>query len=230
MASNELALAFDQKTKKDFFKALELFEGLKIVVKVGLRLLPYLSPEDFKFIKTKGFKLFIDAKLHDIPSQVSDSVKTWSDLGADYLTLHLSGGRQMLTEAQSVASSTQTSLLGVSVLTSLAEKDLKELSIPFTVVKQVEALLRLGHDCGLRHFVCSAMEQKTLKNIFPDIHFVCPGIHLDHANASADQQRSVPLSEALSEEIFMPVIGRAVFSNPDPKSVCLSILKQMRIA
>lgn len=198
-----------------------------MIIKVGLRLLPKLSELDFVKLKDLGFQIFVDAKLHDIPTQVAEAVECWADLGADYLTVHLSGGSRMLKMAHEVAKKKKITLLGVSVLTSLHTEDLKEMGLNSDLPTQVHTLIQLGTACGLNAFVCSAEEVSMLRKSFPQATFVCPGIHLDDSNPSPDQRRSVSLSNALTMGIDMPVIGRAIFKSANPRELSKSILERM---
>ena len=102
-ASPRLAVAFDFESRDKVFEFAKILAGLPVVVKLGLGVLPYLTQADLKELKNADFDLFIDVKLHDIPSQVARAVKTWSSFGARYLTIHCSGASQMMSEAAKAA-------------------------------------------------------------------------------------------------------------------------------
>lgn len=224
---SRLALALDFESRDEFHRALKRVGSERPVLKLGLRLLPHLGAQDFLELKHKGFDLFIDVKLHDIPSQVASSVKTWSSLGADFLTLHLSGGRSMIRAAVEAAQSSQTKLLGVSVLTSQDENDLLELGVQRKVSEQVLHLARMAWTEGLKGFVCSALELPMIKAEWSE-SFVCtPGLKLDDASES-DQKRSLSYREAAMLGSDLLVIGRGIWKSPDPALALKTVMNHLK--
>ena len=223
-ATRHIAVALDTLDRESFFKPYEQLKDLDLVFKIGLKIFPRLELLDWK--KFAGKKVFIDAKLHDIPSQVADAISAYGDLGANFITVHLSGGRKMLEEAQKKAERYGLTLLGVSALTSLSEKDLAEIGLGTSPAEVVKKLLTLGTDCGLKAFVMSPHELK-LKKDFPGIYCVTPGISLVAGKVASDQSRSATLLEALSWGSDMPVIGRAILEATDPNIAAKSALKML---
>lgn len=220
----------DQRSREEFWKAVgQLQPHPKLVLKLGLRLIPHLNEDDFQKIKSQGFKIFIDAKLHDIPSQVADSVRTWARLGADYITVHLSGGRPMLEAAQNAAEESSVVLLGVSVLTSMDEGDLKSVGVQKSVEGQVKSLIELGRASGLSAFVCSANEIEGLLADSPELKLVTPGLSLEgsHAGMGDDQKRRRSVDEAMAAGAFMLVLGRALWNAPDPSAALSGLLEKI---
>ncbi len=208
-----LAIAHDTTDRESFLKNLNLLAELPVIHKIGLKMLPRLEKNDWKLFQDK--EIFIDAKLHDIPSQVSDAVKAYGELGAKYLTVHLSGGKQMLAEAQKAAQSYTLHLLGVSILTSLSDSDLLEIGFENTKVS-VEKLIKLGKSAGLNAFVMSAQEVSLIKKTYPDIYSVTPGISLEGESKQSDQNRTASVLEAVQAGSDMLVIGRAILKAPKP--------------
>ena len=184
---------------------------------LGLRLVPHLSKVDIQNLKAIGFKIFIDVKLHDIPSQVESAVRTWADFGADFLTIHTTGGRAMIREAMKASKGTGLRILGVSVLTSLDVSDLEDIGVKRDVASQVVALVEMARSEGLNSFVCSAEEISLLKQKFPDIYLTTPGLHIDESRKAADQKRGMHYQEALKRGADLLVIGRAVWQSPEPE-------------
>ncbi len=223
----KLAVAIDTEKRDEVFAWAEKLKNLPVVLKLGLRNLPLLSAADLNQLKSEGFELFIDMKLHDIPSTVKSAVTTWAGLGADYLTLHLSGGPQMLSEASLVKG---PRLLGVSVLTSLSKEDLIFTGVNSTVYHQVQNLVGLGLHSGIDSFVCSLdevlllrkmIEEKSLRPGF----FVCPGLVMAGENPHSDQKRTATVEEAISVGVNMMVIGRSIINDPNPRVKTEKILK-----
>jgi orotidine-5'-phosphate decarboxylase len=219
----EIAVGLDLPTRDDFLKIYNDLSSLDLVFKIGLKILPRLELSDWN--KFAGKKIFVDAKLHDIPTQVADAVSAYGDKGATFITVHLSGGKKMLEEAQKSAAKYKITLLGVSALTSLSDADLREIGFQNTSEKVVEGLIKLGLDSGLDSFVMSPWEL-GLKKKHPQMYCVTPGISLD-GSKNPDQARSASLKEALSLGSDMPVIARAIVGSPNPKASALSALAQL---
>lgn len=222
----EIAVALDTTSRESFLKIYHELESLDLVFKIGLKIFPRLELSDWKAFSNK--KLFVDAKLHDIPSQVADAVSAYGDLGAKYLTVHFSGGRKMLEEAQKKAESYKLTLLGVSALTSLSDADLREIGFNDGSNPTVERLIALGLSAGLNSFVMSPWEL-GLKSKYPQINCVTPGISLEAGKAAPDQSRTASLKEALSMGSNMPVIGRAIVEHPHPKNAASMALQMLNI-
>lgn len=218
----KLAVALDNKTKSDFLDTFQKLKEFPLVYKVGLKMLPHLERADWKLFDGKS--LFVDAKLHDIPSQVADAVMAYGDKGANFLTVHLSGGRKMLEEAVKAAQPYDLRLLGVSVLTSLSEEDLSEIGFASTA-ESVERLLRLGIASGLDSFVMSTRELTRSKKVFPHIFCVTPGISFDSGSTNKDQQRTATVQEAVSLHSDLIVMGRAILTSDDPVASVQKVLK-----
>jgi orotidine-5'-phosphate decarboxylase len=212
-ALTKLAIAHDTNDREDFLKILKLLGDLPLIHKIGLKMLPRLEKSDWKHFHDK--EIFVDAKLHDIPSQVSDAVKAYGELGAKYLTVHLSGGKQMLIEAQKAAAAHNIQLLGVSILTSLSDVDLTEIGMTTTQIS-VEKLIKVGKNAGLNAFVMSAQEVAHIKKIYPDIYSVTPGISFEGELKHSDQNRTSTIQEAVRAGSDMLVIGRAILKAPKP--------------
>ena len=212
-ASTKLAIAHDTNDRQAFLESLKLLGDLPLIHKIGLKMLPRLEKSDWKLFQDK--EIFVDSKLHDIPSQVSDAVKAYGEWGAKYLTVHLSGGKQMLTEAQKAASSYNLQLLGVSILTSLTDADLLDIGFQQTQAS-VEKLIKLGKNSGLNSFVMSAQEVSSIKKIYPDVYCVTPGISLEGESKQSDQNRTASIQEAVQAGSDMLVVGRAILKAPKP--------------
>lgn len=229
----KLVVALDLLSREEIFAWSDKLAALPVILKIGLRNLPQLEKGDLARLKDKGFQIFIDTKLHDIPTQVGASVTTWADLGADYLTLHLSGGRRMLEAAVDAQqkSGTKLELFGVSVLTSMSTQDIAELGISVEPAEQVRRLVSLGLDSGMRSFVCSAQEVVDLRSVAQkkskEIRFVCPGLVMAGEAAPSDQKRVVTIEDAAQLKVDYPVIGRSILKDPDPRAKTEKILALM---
>src|SRR5256714_9423499 len=153
-AADKIIVALDVPTK---VAALDLVDQLREQIsffKIGLQLYTAEGPEIVRAVLSTGAKVWLDLKLHDIPNTVARAVESATTLGVRMLTIHLSGGREMI-RAATGACSAHMLLLGVTVLTSATEQTLREIGIPHTVDDQVLRLARLGVEAGIDGFVAS---------------------------------------------------------------------------
>lgn len=223
----KLAIAFDQTSREEFWSALNQIESKEYIVKVGLRLLPLLSREDFQKIKDSGYELFIDAKLHDIPSQVADTVKLWAQMGADYLTLHTQGGPLMISEAVKASQGSQLRLLGVTVLTSLSGEDLKSIGVESTPTVLVDKLSTMALQNGLHSFVSSVHEAPIIKK--KGAFAVCPGIQIAKSTGASDQSRVSSMEDAAQAAVDVIVVGRGIWKTANPSQTVNEIVEKLKI-
>src|SRR5881409_1709933 len=175
MTNDKIIVALDVATKK---KALALVEqlGSKIsFFKLGLQLYTAEGPEIVRAVLSTGAKVFLDLKLHDIPNTVARAVESATNLGVHMLTIHLSGGSEMI-RAATAACANNISILGVTVLTSATEQTLREIGIADKVDEQVLRLAKLGVEAEIDGIVASSHEIKILRAQFGDkIRIVVPG-------------------------------------------------------
>jgi orotidine-5'-phosphate decarboxylase len=181
-----------------------------------------------------GKKPFLDLKFHDIPNTVAGAVRSATRHGVHMLTLHASGGKEMMAAAASAAreESAKTGkgrpiLLGVTVLTSLKDDELHRIGFAHAVADQVLRLAVLAKDAGLDGVVCSPHEiEITKKECGRDFLVVTPGIRPAWA-AAQDQKRIMTPAEALEKGADYLVIGRPVTGAPSPGDAFLRILAEM---
>jgi orotidine-5'-phosphate decarboxylase len=225
-AADKIIVALDVPTKRD---ALELVQKLRDQIsffKIGLQLYTAEGPEVLRAVLSTGCKVWLDLKLHDIPKTVGRAVESASRLGVQMLTIHLSGGSEMI-RAATAARTNNILLLGVTVLTSSTEETLREIGIQDKVDNQVLRLAKLGIEAGIDGVVASSHEIKTLRREFGDkIKIVVPGIRPSWA-AAGDQKRVMTPSEALEASADYLVIGRPITAHPDPREAVAKILDEL---
>lgn len=194
-------------------------------LKVGKELFTAAGPSFVKLLVAKGFDVFLDLKFHDIPNTVAKAVIAVADLGVWMTNVHASGGSRMMRAAKQalVERRSDMLLIGVTVLTSMEDEDLAEVSVERSVDDQVLHLATLAKEANLDGVVCSAQEVRLLKSSFGGtFNLVTPGVRL--AGAGADDQRRVTTPvEAVSLGSDYLVIGRPITQSPDP----LATLKQI---
>jgi orotidine-5'-phosphate decarboxylase len=194
-------------------------------VKVGKELYVAAGPAVVRALHERGFEVFLDLKFHDIPNTVAGACRAAARLGVWMLNVHASGGEAMLRAARdAVAGVARPPLLvGVTILTSLAEADLARVGLRGPVLENVERLAALAKACGLDGVVCSALEAPRLRAAHgAGFKLVTPGIRLAGAPAD-DQSRVVTPAEALRLGADYLVIGRPIAQAPDPGAVLQAI-------
>jgi orotidine-5'-phosphate decarboxylase len=224
--ADKIIVALDVATKKE---ALALVEQLRAQIsffKVGLQLYTAEGPEIVRGILATNAKVFLDLKLHDIPNTVGRAVESAARLEVQMLTIHLSGGPEMI-RAAVAARKNNLSILGVTVLTSADEETLREIGISDKIDNQVLRLAQLGVECGIDGLITSPREVKMLRQEFGrKIKIVTPGVRPNWAEAG-DQKRAMTPREALDVGADYLVIGRPIVADPNPRQALTKILGEL---
>jgi orotidine-5'-phosphate decarboxylase len=226
-AGDKIIVALDAATKA---QALALVEQLRDKIsffKIGLQLYTAEGPETVRAVLPTGAKLFLDLKLHDIPNTVAKAVESAANLSVQMLTIHLSGGSEMIRDAVAARKDT-LSILGVTVLTSADASTLREVGISEKVDEQVLRLARLGIENGVDGLVCSPHEIKALRAEFGDkIKIVVPGIRPSWSEPG-DQKRFMTPREAIDAGADYLVIGRPITAHKNPREAVGRILREFQ--
>jgi len=195
-------------------------------LKIGLEFITANGPAGIRQVVDLGLPVFLDVKFHDIPNTVRGAVRAVGGLGVTMLTLHLAGGPAMLKAAVEAAreiGGRRPLLMGVSVLTSMDDDDLKAVGVPDTAGEQVLRLAGLAKASGLDGMICSPREISPLKERFGDsLKLVVPGIR-PKGSAAGDQKRTLTPAEAIEAGADYLVIGRPITEAGDPKAAALMI-------
>ena len=227
MTKDRIIVALDVPTKQE---ALELIEKLRDQIsffKIGLQLYAAEGPEIVRAVSSTGCKVFLDLKLHDIPNTVARAVESAGRLGTQMLTIHLSGGSEMV-RAATAARANNMLLLGVTVLTSSTEQTLREIGVASGMDDQVLRLAKLGVEAGIDGVVASPHEIKPLRREFDNkIKIVVPGIRPSGAEAN-DQKRTMSPRDALDAGADYLVIGRPIIAHRSPREAVDKILEELR--
>lgn len=211
----------------DLRKTLDFTEIIKNNVggiKLGLEFFSENGPQGVEKIKKFGLPIFLDLKLHDIPNTVKQSLKNVLSLEPDYLTVHLSGGYKMIEILQDIKK--QTKIIGVSLLTSLDNEDLKNMGINLDSSEFVERLVKIGVNAGIDGIVSSAQEVESLKKKFNELIFVTPGIRLSSSKTD-DQKRIESPRSAIASGSDLLVIGRPITESKNPISSINEIINNI---
>lgn len=203
--------------------------------KVGKELFVSAGPDIVRRLRAAGGSVFLDLKFHDIPNTVAKAVAAATRLDVQMLTIHASGGSEMMRAAERAAVETAAQLgrpaplvLGVTVLTSMDSAALAELGGEVDVARQVERLALLAAKSGLRGLVCSPLELPMLRRVLPEsVQLVTPGIRTG-AEKADDQKRTLSPREAVSAGASWLVVGRPIYAAPDPVAAAEAILASIR--
>jgi orotidine-5'-phosphate decarboxylase len=225
-AAGKIIVALDVPTKE---RALELVKQLGDEIsffKIGLQLYTAEGPEIVRAVLASGAKVWLDLKLYDIPNTVARAVESASTLGVRMLTIHLSGGSEMI-RAAIAARANDMIILGVTVLTSFTEQTLREIGITDTLKNQVVRLAKLGAEAGIDGFVASPHEIKTLRSECGEkLKIAVQGIRPTWADPS-DQRRFMTPREAIEAGADYIGIGRPVTSHAQPREALAKILDEL---
>ncbi|MCU1223229.1 MAG: orotidine 5-phosphate decarboxylase [Edaphobacter sp.] len=189
----------------------------------------YASGSSFvETLRNRGFQIFLDLKLHDIPNTVAGAVRSVTNAGASLLTVHAGGGRAMLAAAAEAASAPHAPrLLAVTVLTSMDAAQLTAVGVTASPAEQVLRLARLAQSAGIDGIVCSPEEVGTLRTeLAPETMLVIPGIR-PAGSAAGDQKRIATAAEAITRGASMLVVGRPITRAADPAAAARVILQEI---
>lgn len=187
-------------------------------VKVGKELFTAAGPQVVSELHARGFEVFLDLKFHDIPNTVSGACRAAARLKVWMLNVHASGGAAMMQAARHAidSESHRPLLIAVTILTSLADADVRAIGFSGTVRENVERLALMAEKAGLDGVVCSAAETPGLRKIVaPAFKLVTPGIRLPEDD-KGDQARVVAPRDAIAMGSDYLVIGRSITGAADP--------------
>lgn len=208
-----IIIAMDFDTEESALALLDQLDPQKCRVKIGKELFTLTGPQFVRNVIGRGFDVFLDLKFHDIPNTVARASKVAADLGVWMLNVHASGGRAMMEETRKALAeygNNKPLLIAVTVLTSLAESDLREVGFDRSPAQQVSKLAALTRDCGLDGIVCSAAEASELRaESGSDFILVTPGIRRPE-DAKGDQKRVIGPAEAMRLGSSYLVVGRPI--------------------
>lgn len=207
--------AIDRLPEASCFKV-----GLQAFIGFGERILGYLLHE--------GKTVFLDLKFSDIPNTVTGAIRSCFRYNPRFLTIHLSGGREMVrTALETAAGQPGLTVLGVTLLTSLAEDDLAAMGTSLSPSETVLRMCEFGIHAGMKGFVCSPREIEPIRKRFGrDIVLVTPGIRPEWAEKN-DQKRVCSPRMAMAAGSDYLVIGRPITHHPSPAEAFRLILQEM---
>ncbi len=224
---NRLIAALDVPTADAAVALANTLDGAASWVKVGLELYTSAGPDIVRRLVGAGARVMLDLKLHDIPATVARATEQVASLGAELLTVHTGGGPAMLRAAAEAASASGMRILGVTVLTSMDDADLRAVGVQGTAAEVVELRARLAVDSGCGGVVSSPHEAARVRAFAPaSFLIVTPGVRPAGA-AVGDQKRVMTPAEARAAGADMVVVGRPIRDAADPAAAARAIAAEL---
>ena len=228
---NPILVALDVESAA---KAVELADALRGSVggfKIGKQLFTAAGPSMARELTSRGDRVFLDLKFHDIPNTVAGAVQSAVSTGAWMVNVHASGGSAMMKAAGESARKTAEQLgqprplvIAVTVLTSMDDAALQEIGVGRPMIEQVVHLARLAQDSGLDGVVASPQEVPAIRKACgADFQIVTPGIRPADQQGKDDQARTLTPAEAIAAGSSYLVIGRPITAAPNPRKAAETI-------
>src|SRR5271156_3574170 len=223
-----LAVALDYPDAHQAMKLVDTLGQTCQWFKVGMELYYAAGNDIIRQLRDRGFDVFLDLKLHDIPNTVAGAVRSVTQTGAALLTIHANGGAAMMTAAAEAAKAPGSPrLLAVTVLTSMDATQLTGPGITASPADQVLRLAKLAIQSGIDGLVCSAEEVAAVRSATgPDTLLVIPGIRPTGA-AIGDQKRIATPAQAIAAGASLLVVGRPITQAPNPAAAAQAILNEI---
>ena len=217
--SKTIIVAVDETQLGNFQNVFDSLDSDLCMIKVGSVSFNAFGHQAISYASNKGFKIFLDLKLHDIPNTVKKSIKGLVSLPIDMMTIHTSGGLEMMKAAKNAVDGTDIKIFGVTALTSLSDED-TSLIFKRTAAEQVNTMLDLAEQAGIDGVVCSPHEL-SLVTKRESLLSITPGIRLKDSND--DQNRVMTPKDALKQGANFLVIGRPITEAKNIKEALLAI-------
>jgi orotidine-5'-phosphate decarboxylase len=228
-ARSRICCALDVPSLDEADKLAEAVSSSVGFLKVGLEQFVAHGPEAVKRAQRFGCEIFLDLKLHDIPETVGRSVARARDLGVKLLTIHAGGGRAMIEAAVRSTEGSSLEILGVTVLTSLDEADLKAVGVEAPLASHAGRLGALAIESGAHGLVSSSHELADLRARFPKARLVTPGIR-PSGGETGDQKRVATPKSAIQSGSSLLVVGRPLRDAPSPADAAAALLIEVTSA
>ena len=219
-----IIVAIDEINLKKASDILDNLDSEKCMVKIGSVSFNSIGHDIISYASKKGFDIFLDLKLHDIPNTVKKSIEGLVSLPIKMLTIHTSGGKEMMKAAMEAVSGTEIKVFGVTALTSLSNDDTNEI-FQRTASAQVNAMLDLAESAGIDGVVCSPHELDLVSKR-KSLLSITPGIRLYDSND--DQKRVMTPKEAINLGADYLVIGRPITASENISKTLIEIYSSIQ--
>lgn len=237
--ANRLMIALDYPNAAEATTLIDKLEGIPCYMKVGMQLFYTAGPDFIKELKVRGYSVFVDVKMHDIPNTVKGGAESLTQLGVDMFNVHAAGGSAMMSAAREgalLAVSRNAELeipliIAVTQLTSTSQDVMNnEIGIAGSVADTVVKYAKLAAEAGLDGVVSSPQESAVIAEACgPAFCTVTPGIRPAGASLD-DQSRVMTPGQAIRQGSHFLVVGRPITAAPDPRQAALNIIEEMTLA
>ncbi|RKY15395.1 MAG: orotidine-5'-phosphate decarboxylase [Planctomycetota bacterium] len=227
----QLCVALDVSDIMEMVDVVERLRGVVRMFKVGSQLFCSCGPGAVYALRSRGLEVFVDLKLHDIPSVVEEAASRLAACGANMLTIHATAGPDAFVAAKRALSRfpDPPKIIAVTVLTTLKHETLKALKLNQTPQKLTVEWAKLAVEAGADGVVASVSDVARLRKTIPDVFVVCPGIRPAGTEAH-DQVRVATPADAAKAAANVVVVGRPIVRAQNPRSAAQNILDEMRSA
>ncbi len=219
-----IIVAIDEIDFEQAKKIINELDSNKCMLKIGSVSFNAIGKDLVLLAAEKGFNIFLDLKFHDIPNTVKKSIKGIISLPIQMITIHTSGGEDMMKAAIEAVSGTDIKIFGVTALTSLNDNDIKKI-YQRTTMDQVNAMLDLAELVGIDGVVCSPHELRIVKKR-KSLLCITPGIR--NKNSDDDQKRIMTPKDAIELGADYIVIGRPITASSDIKKSLFTIYESIQ--
>lgn len=228
-APNPIYVALDTPDVKTALALAEAVRPYAGGLKIGLEFVSAHGLDGIRTIAALGLPVFLDVKLHDIPTTVAGAVRALAGLGASIINIHASGGTAMMKAAKDAAGD-KVKIIAVTILTSLDDDDMAAVGFAKASAAQAVRLARLAEAAGLDGVVCSAHDLKAVREACgPDFLTVVPGSRPAGSDLN-DQKRFMTPEAARAAGADILILGRPVTHAADPREACRLVAASLGLA
>jgi orotidine-5'-phosphate decarboxylase len=225
-ASDRLVVALDVSDRDAVLRLADSLQGVAGVLKIGLQAFIANGPPIVREVVARGHRVFLDLKIHDIPNTAQHAVAEAAALGAFMTTVHTAGGESMLR----ACSHDSLLVLGVTILTSLDDRELENIGFRGSALENAVRLAQLAQRSGLRGVVASPLEIRAIREACgDDFVILTPGIRRAGADVG-DQKRIMTPREAVDAGATYIVIGRPITGAANPRDAALRVIEEIGTA
>ncbi len=227
--ATQCIVALDVETSSEAMKIIDAMPDGINWFKIGLQLFVRYGKEIVEMLNERGKNVFLDLKFHDIPNTVANAVRSAAEMNVGMLTLHASGGAEMMHAARRAADALDRppALIAVTALTSLDSKDIAHMGVGMHIDSYASFLAAKAIECNMDGIVCSAVEAGDIRSeLGPEPLLVTPGIRLNTNNADDQKRPASPLAAAQAGSDFL-VVGRPIIQAPNPAAAAQQVIDQI---